>query len=194
MKGRSRLSESRFLQGWLFDFSLRIWTGWLASQSRSGPRSRFFSCFVQIFYVFPCTVELLYPRKQHDLTKACCSKSAVSAMAASRGRWCPPPQLSLCDWKRSPPSVVAASVVVTLPLFLLLPSSLSLSLFGVIIATVVAITAIAPVVAVILVAPVTVALAAFVVAHTVVATTFLAVDVALVFDCDVPSALQAYKV
>ena len=47
----SRFSESRFLQGRLFDFSSRsglagqpvqIWTK---------------SCFVQIFYVFPCIVE-----------------------------------------------------------------------------------------------------------------------------------------
>jgi hypothetical protein len=81
------------------------------------------------------------------------------------------------------PSVVAVSVIVALSLFLLLPSLLSSSPFGVIIAVVVAVAAVTALVAVILVAPATVALAAFDFALTVVATTFLAVDVALVFDC-----------
>jgi hypothetical protein len=59
-------------------------------------------------------------------------------------------------------------------LFLLLPSLLSSSPFGIIVATIIA---------VVLVAPATVALAAFVVALAVVATTFFAVEVALVVDC-----------
>jgi hypothetical protein len=64
--------------------------------------------------------------------------------------------------------------VVALLLFLLLPSSLSSSPLGVIVATNTA---------VVLVAPAVVALAAFVVALAVIATTFLAVEVALVVDC-----------
>jgi hypothetical protein len=62
-------------------------------------------------------------------------------------------------------------------MFLLLPSSLSSSPLGVIVATNTA---------VVLVAPAVVALAAFVVALAVVTTTFLAVEVALVVDCCVP--------
>jgi hypothetical protein len=51
------------------------------------PPPDFFSCFVQIFYVFPCVVESsdLSTRKQHDPTKVCCDEAAVGAMAASRG-------------------------------------------------------------------------------------------------------------
>jgi hypothetical protein len=60
-------------------------------------------------------------------------------------------------------------------LFLLLPSSLSSSPFGVIVA------------AVVLVAPAAVALVAFIVTLAVVATTFLAIDVSLVVDCCVLS-------
>jgi hypothetical protein len=69
----------------------------------------------------------------------------------------------------------------------------SSSLFGVIVATVVAIAtvvAVATIVAVatvIVIAPDVVALAAFVVALTVVATTVFAIAVALVVDCCVPS-------
>ena len=68
-------------------------------------------------------------------------------------------------------------------LFLLLPSLLSSSPFGVIGVIGVIVTTVAAVVAVVLVAPATVALAAFIVTLTVVATTFLAVDVSLVVDC-----------
>jgi hypothetical protein len=64
----SRFSESRFLQGRLFYFSSRIWTGWPVSQSRSGPCSRFFSCFIQIFYVFPCIVENRPLYRGNDIT------------------------------------------------------------------------------------------------------------------------------
>ncbi len=67
--------------------------------------------------------------------------------------------------------------VVALSLFLLLPSSLPSSPFGVIVATNTA---------VVLVAPVAVALAPFAVALAVVSTTFLAVEVALVVDCCEP--------
>ena len=93
----SRFSESRFLQGLLFDFSSRIWTGWPASQSRSGLCSRFFSCFIQIFYVFPCIVENRALYWETTPTKACCDEAAVSTIAASWGRRCPPPRLSLRD-------------------------------------------------------------------------------------------------
>ncbi len=65
--------------------------------------------------------------------------------------------------------------VVALLLFLLLPSSLSSSPLGVIVATNTAV--------VLVLAPAVVALAAFVVALAVIATTFLAVEVALVVDC-----------
>ena len=72
-----------------------------------------------------------------------------------------------------------------------MPSLLSLSPFGVIVAAVPAVAAVAVatvavvviVIAVVLVAPATVALAAFVVALAVVTTTFFAVDVGLIFDC-----------
>jgi hypothetical protein len=66
-------------------------------------------------------------------------------------------------------------------LFLLLPSLLSSSPFGVIAATITA---------VVLVAPAAVTLAAFVVSLAVVATTIFAVEVALVVDCCVPSPLE----
>ena len=81
------------------------------------------------------------------------------------------------------PSVVAVSVVVALSVFLLLPSLLSSSPFGVIVAVVVAVAAVTALVAIILVAPATVPLAAFDFALTVIANTFLAIDVTLVFDC-----------
>ena len=74
--------------------------------------------------------------------------------------------------------MVDDGVVVALSLFLLLPSSLSSSPFGVVAAAVAAVAPVAPVVTVILVAPAPVALAAFVVALTVVATMFLTVDAA----------------
>jgi hypothetical protein len=60
---------------------------------------------------------------------------------------------------------------------------MSLLPFGVIVATLVAVATIA---AVVLVAAANIALSTFVVALAVVTTTFLAVDVALVFDCCVP--------
>ena len=85
------------------------------------------------------------------------------------------------DDAHSPPSVVVVGAVVALSLFLLFLSSLSSSPIGVIVA------AVATIVAIVLVAPAAVALAAPVVTLTVVATTFLAVDVALVVDCCVPS-------
>ena len=83
--------------------------------------------------------------------------------------------------------MVDDGVVVALSLFLLLPSSLSSSPFGVVADAVAAVAPVAPVVTVILVAPAPVALAAFVVAFAVVATTFLAIDVSSKFDCCVPS-------
>jgi len=60
-----------------------------------------------------------------------------------------------------------------------MPSSLSLSPFGVVIAAIAAVAAIT----IVLISPATVALAAFVVALAVVTNTFLAVDVGLIFDC-----------
>ena len=66
-----------------------------------------------------------------------------------------------------------------------MPSSLSLSPFGIIVAAVAAVAVIAISVAVVLIAPATIALAAaaFVVVLAVVTTTFLAIDAGLIFDC-----------
>jgi hypothetical protein len=50
----------------------------LSRQSRSGNRPRFFSCFVQIFYVFPCIVE--YKRKPSHLKRVTTALAAVVAM------------------------------------------------------------------------------------------------------------------
>jgi hypothetical protein len=46
------------------------------------PVPDFFSCFVQIFYVFPCVVESsdLSTRKQHDPTKVCRDEAALGAI------------------------------------------------------------------------------------------------------------------
>ena len=68
-----------------------------------------------------------------------------------------------------------------------MPSSLSLSPFGVFVVAFAAVIAVVTVITVVLVAPATVALAAFVIALAVVTTTFLSVDVGLIFDCCVPS-------
>ena len=48
---------------WLFIQNL----DWLG-QSRSGPRSSFFLCFVQIFYIFPCIVENRHLYRGNDMT------------------------------------------------------------------------------------------------------------------------------
>jgi hypothetical protein len=66
-----------------------------------------------------------------------------------------------------------------------MPSSLSLLLFGVIVAAVAAavIAAVAAVIAIVLVAPATAALAAFVIAFAVVTATVFTVDIGLIFDC-----------
>jgi hypothetical protein len=72
------------------------------------------------------------------------------------------------------------AVVVLLSLFFLLPFLLSLSPFGVILATVIAVAT------VVVVAPDAIAPAAFVAPLAVVATTVFAVVVALVVDCCVP--------
>ena len=58
---------------------------------------------------------------------------------------------------------------------------------AVIAAATAAVAALVALVALVLVAPTTVTLAAFIVTLTVVATAFLAVDVALVFGCCIPS-------
>ena len=64
-----------------------------------------------------------------------------------------------------------------------MPSSLSLSSFGVIVAAVAIVAVVVIFIDVVLVAPATIALAAFIVALAVVTTTFLAIDVGLIFDC-----------
>ncbi len=90
----SRFSDARFFQGRLFDFLRKIWNPTVPDLA---PVPDFFSCFVQIFYVFLCIVEGtdLSTRKQHDPTKVCRDEAAVGAMAALQGRRCPPPRLSL---------------------------------------------------------------------------------------------------
>jgi hypothetical protein len=79
---------------------------------------------------------------------------AAGMMAAPWGHWCPPLQLPMRDWQYHP-FVVDVIVVIALSL-------LSLSPFGIIIATIVAIVAI---IALALVAPVAVALAPLVIAN-----------------------------
>jgi hypothetical protein len=66
-----------------------------------------------------------------------------------------------------------------------MPSSLSLLLFGFIVAAVAAavIAAVAAIVTIFLVAPATAALAAFAIAFAVITATVLTVDIGLIFDC-----------
>jgi len=75
-----------------------------------------------------------------------------------------------------------------------MPSSLSLSSFGVIVAAVAAVAIVVIFIDVVLVAPATIALAAFIVALAVVTTMFLAIDVGLIFDCCICRCLSPFGI